>query len=274
MNKLFLLFMWFSSTAIYSQMGINTSNPQATLDIQSKNVSGATKNIDGLLIPRVDRERALNMSQVQHSTLIYVNDVTTGAAAGQASNIDSAGFYYFDETSGKWEKFGKPVVSDLKIPSNVLYARRIGTSLKSGSNVVSPVWFEATDHISNEYVTRVDNGTFAVKKTGLYTFDVWVKFSGIPVGGVSITGSVPNYVSKLGEFAAADRGVALRLTAGSLIIESQGFRWQYGGGDSFMTTTVKLAAGEVFKLDTTTSKSGTYTQLPGAHMSVMYTAIP
>jgi len=283
MNKLFLLLMWFSSTAVYSQMGINTPDPQATLDIQSKNASGATKNIDGLLIPRVDRERALNMFQVQHSTLIYVNDITTGSATGQASNVDSVGFYYFNKASGKWEKLGKSDVSDLKIPTNVLYARRTGTSLKSGSNVVSPLWFEATDYINNEYVDRIDYGTFAAKKTGLYTFDIWARFSGIPYGNnfsVNINGNPANaalilsLVKSAVKFATKDTGVALQLSAGGSLIQTQGARWNDGKGDSFTTTTLKLNVGDTFKVYTLVDDSGTYTQLPGAYISVMYTAVP
>lgn len=60
--------------AIYNiskaQVGIHTSSPETTLDIKAKNPTGSTKNVDGLLIPRVDRQRAQSMTGVPQSTLI------------------------------------------------------------------------------------------------------------------------------------------------------------------------------------------------------------
>ncbi|MEI3813640.1 MULTISPECIES: hypothetical protein [unclassified Chryseobacterium] len=75
----------------------------------AKNSSGTSTLADGLLIPRVDRQRAVNMTSVEPSTLIYVNSIATGNATGQGSNIDSIGFYYFDETTSKWSKLITPV---------------------------------------------------------------------------------------------------------------------------------------------------------------------
>lgn len=402
----------------HGQVGIGTPFPKSTLDITAKNATGTSTNTDGLLIPRLDRQRALSMASVEPSTLIYVNNISTGTASGQASNIDAVGFYYFDGMRSKWTKLttsisnsttanngltktgdnfqlggtlikntdivtagynttfsgsgnigigtsapdtkltvftpddsfgihhtngtidlksyigkgkamlgtttthdlsfvsnnvvratitkdgkvgigtdspteklevnsgntntsglkftnmtsntpaaissavlgvdqnGNVVVSGLRIPSNVLYARRTGTSVKTGNNVFHILWFEATDHINNEYITRIDNGTFMVKKAGLYSFDVWAKFSGIPAENLT------------------DRGIALRLTLGTSAIQAHGYRWNSGMGDTPLVTTVKLSTGDVFKVDTVTYKSGTYTQLPGAYISVMYTAIP
>lgn len=58
---------------VHAQVGVNTEQPASTFDITAKNATGTTKNVDGLLIPRVDRERAQNMSAVPTSTLIYIN---------------------------------------------------------------------------------------------------------------------------------------------------------------------------------------------------------
>ncbi|WP_241279660.1 hypothetical protein [Chryseobacterium cucumeris] len=44
------------------------------------------------------------MTSVESSTLIYINDISTGTATGQASNIDAVGFYYFDGSASKWTK--------------------------------------------------------------------------------------------------------------------------------------------------------------------------
>lgn len=92
-NGIILLAMLTSGLA-YSQIGVNTPDPKATLDITAKNLTGTSA--EGILIPRVDRQRAQSMTGVEISTLIYVNSIATGSQAGTAANIDAAGYYYFD----------------------------------------------------------------------------------------------------------------------------------------------------------------------------------
>lgn len=92
------------STSGYSQVGIGNTNPQSTVDITAVNTTGTSTNIDGLLIPRVDRQRAQSMLSIPESTLIYVNSIATGTATGIASNITSVGFYFFNTTTSKWVK--------------------------------------------------------------------------------------------------------------------------------------------------------------------------
>lgn len=79
-----------------AQVGVNTASPNASLDIAAKNTTGTSPNVDGVLIPRVDRQRAQSMLGVPASTLLYVNSVATGTQLGTAINIDSMGYYYFD----------------------------------------------------------------------------------------------------------------------------------------------------------------------------------
>lgn len=89
-----------------AQVGVNTSSPNASLDITAKNATGNSPNVDGVLIPRVDRERAQSMLGVPVSTLLYVNSVATGNQLGSAINIDSIGYYYFDGLA--WVKLYNP----------------------------------------------------------------------------------------------------------------------------------------------------------------------
>ncbi|MFP3592215.1 hypothetical protein [Chryseobacterium sp. SIMBA_038] len=98
MKKLILLTLLPS--AIFAQVGINTNTPTSTLDITAKASTGTTTNVDGMLIPRINLQRAQLMSAVPTSTLIYVNDLSVGTAAGIAADVTSTGFYYFDGT--KW----------------------------------------------------------------------------------------------------------------------------------------------------------------------------
>jgi hypothetical protein len=100
-NTLYYLFLIFTSLS-FSQVGIGTTAPTATLDIVATNTIGTNTNVDGILIPRVDRQRAFSMVSTPIATLIYVNNIATGSATGSAINITSDGFYFFDGTV--WQK--------------------------------------------------------------------------------------------------------------------------------------------------------------------------
>ncbi len=86
----------------YAQVGVNTTSPAATLDIIAKNTTGTSTTVDGLIVPRVDRQRAQSMTAVPTSTLIYVNSVATGTQTGTAINIDAVGLYTYNGAA--WTK--------------------------------------------------------------------------------------------------------------------------------------------------------------------------
>lgn len=90
---------------INAQVGINT--PTTTLDITAKNPTGTASNVDGVLIPRVDRERAQNMTGVPVSTLLYINNAASGSQLGTAVNIDAEGYYYFN--GSVWAKLNPSI---------------------------------------------------------------------------------------------------------------------------------------------------------------------
>lgn len=101
---------------INAQVGINTASPTSTIDIIAKNATGAATNVDGMLVPRIDRQRAQVMAGVPTSTLIYVNDAATGLQTGAAANIDAVGYYYYNGTA--WVKMHNPgnaIFSNLNI---------------------------------------------------------------------------------------------------------------------------------------------------------------
>ncbi|WP_172280367.1 hypothetical protein [Chryseobacterium sp. LAM-KRS1] len=79
-----------------AQVGINTYTPESTLDVTAKLSIGTSSSVDGILIPRVSRERAQSMLNVPTSTLVYINDISTGDTTGTVQNVSETGFYYFD----------------------------------------------------------------------------------------------------------------------------------------------------------------------------------
>ncbi|CAI8873533.1 hypothetical protein [Chryseobacterium sp. IT-36CA2] len=103
MKKLLFPAALAASLNMYCQMGVNTPSPASTFDIKAKNTTGTSTNVDGLIIPRVDRQRAQSMVSIPNSTLIYINNIATGSQTGNAINIDTVGYYYFDATN-VWTK--------------------------------------------------------------------------------------------------------------------------------------------------------------------------
>ncbi|MBQ0117500.1 MAG: hypothetical protein KBS98_06260 [Flavobacterium sp.] len=106
-GKLFLFAAVLFSCYSFSQVGIATTDPKATLDITMANPSATATTSEGILIPRMSRTRAANMAAPVTSTLIYVNDVTLGTAGGTTSEVTTIGFYYFNGT--KWILLNTPV---------------------------------------------------------------------------------------------------------------------------------------------------------------------
>lgn len=100
----------------FSQVGVGTTLPDATLDVVATNPTGASTNVDGILIPRVDRQRAQSMTGTIASTMIFVNSIATGSAAGTAINITSTGFYYYD--GSVWQKIATGSSTDWALAGN------------------------------------------------------------------------------------------------------------------------------------------------------------
>ncbi len=77
-----------------AQVGINTTSPNAVLDITASDPSNPNVN-DGLLIPRIDAFPSTNPSTEQNGMLMYLT-TTDGT--------NEIGFYYWDSTSNTWSK--------------------------------------------------------------------------------------------------------------------------------------------------------------------------
>jgi len=80
------------------KVGIGSLTPASTFDISAKAGTGAVTDVDGILIPRLDRQRAQSMLSVPVSTMVYVNNVATGTQTGSTINMDIVGYYYFNGT--------------------------------------------------------------------------------------------------------------------------------------------------------------------------------
>ena len=92
----------FSGLA-FSQVGINNTAPNATLDITAKNTNGSTP--EGLIAPRLtgDQIKAADTQygSNQTGTLVYATAAVSSSTA-KTVNITAAGYYYFD--GAVWQK--------------------------------------------------------------------------------------------------------------------------------------------------------------------------
>jgi len=93
MKKIFIAIFCLASKFVFSQVGINTTTPKATVDIVASSTTTPTNN-DGILIPRIDVFPATNPTIDQNGMLVFLTTST-------ASYI--AGFYYWDNGNTIWK---------------------------------------------------------------------------------------------------------------------------------------------------------------------------
>ena len=97
------------------KVGVNTSNPEATLDIKPSAANAATTATtnEGVLIPRVSRDRlkSIATANLKESTLVYVDNIS-GTTNPVTSNVTSKGFYYYSSTENKWVKIAEGAIQE------------------------------------------------------------------------------------------------------------------------------------------------------------------
>lgn len=99
------LVLLFSSITTYSQIGVNTATPKATLDVRSS-ASDPSKT-DGIIVPKLTGDQLKlkdNLYGTEHiGTIIYATAaVSSSSPTIKTAAVTSQGFYYFD--GNKWVK--------------------------------------------------------------------------------------------------------------------------------------------------------------------------
>ena len=140
MKNILTLITVFASITAFSQVGIGTTMPKATLDIVASNQI-TPQNNDGLLIPRVDAFPATNPTVNQNAMLVYLTTI---------DGTDIPGFYYWNNATTKWLPFGR--VSDgWEITGN--------TGTTSGTNFLGTTDNQALDIRTNNVIRARFNTT-------------------------------------------------------------------------------------------------------------------
>ncbi|MGC4041393.1 MAG: hypothetical protein QM710_11575 [Flavobacterium sp.] len=99
-------FMLLANIFAFSQVGVQTTSPKATLDVVGKPTDVAEK--DGIIAPRLTgaQLRAKTYGSDQIGALVYVTAADT-SPAGQTIDVTQIGYYYFNGT--KWVITGSNV---------------------------------------------------------------------------------------------------------------------------------------------------------------------
>lgn len=150
MKKILFLTLGLSSILGYTQngrVGINSYNPQATLEIMpnSENSKEDATSNEGLLIPRLSKNRVSKINSPQESTMIYITDESPNTIASykgkdtRVSQVFNKGYYIFE--NGTW----KPIVTrkrkaDLLNKEYTCSAENIGQELQSSDGVFTCIF--------------------------------------------------------------------------------------------------------------------------------------
>ncbi|MEO2058869.1 MAG: hypothetical protein ABGW76_02205 [Mesonia sp.] len=93
---LFILVLICIHSLAHAQVGVNTTDPQAALDIRATNPTSPS-NSDGLLIPRISAFPSTDPTASQNGMIVYLT-TTVGT--------NGPGFYYWDNSQSDWLGLG------------------------------------------------------------------------------------------------------------------------------------------------------------------------
>lgn len=101
MKKLILFSGILLCLNVSAQVGIDTSEPKAQLDVVAHN-SVNPEPTDGILIPRIDKFPVVNPGTDQHGMLVFLS---------KAVSSNSSGFYFWNAKENKWKTLSTDATS-------------------------------------------------------------------------------------------------------------------------------------------------------------------
>ncbi len=164
MKRIFGSFIFLFSSLMYSQVGINTETPQATLDVQASPANGST--IDGIIAPRLTGVQLKSKDSLyredQTGTIIYALSASpdAGVSGKKTINVTTEGYYYFDGSI--WVKFTSGSASDVSQPVTAANGlTKSGDNIQMGGTLVKNTDI-ATD---GNNITFSGTGNFGIGTT-------------------------------------------------------------------------------------------------------------
>lgn len=158
MKKKFLLLGGFIiSLQVFSQIGINTPDPQASLDVVGKPTSANL--FDGIIAPRITgaQLRAKTYTQKQQGAMVYVTAADT-APSGQTTEVTSTGYFYFDSNLNRWQKLNSGAATMGDPTTDAFIDDPVNTMVKLGAASTGTARASNTDFVIKDN-GRVGIGT-------------------------------------------------------------------------------------------------------------------
>lgn len=141
----------------YSQVGINTQTPLATLDVTGK--PATTSAIDGMIAPRLSGDQLIGKDSVytpaQTGSIIYITAMPTVPLTSKTANISKTGYYYFNGT--QWMAFENTIIGDIK--SSFLTADHNGWVRLDGRSISTLTTSQQSKASSLGFSTNLPNAT-------------------------------------------------------------------------------------------------------------------
>ena len=146
--KISLILILFLPFFSIGQVGIGTTNPNATLDIQSSNQATPT-NTDGILIPKIDEYPSVSPTVAQDGMLVF--------ATGNGSLTN--GFYYWNNSSMSWISFSGTTIEKI---NDLIDGRSDNDGLNNGSSI----FLGENDDSTNNFNVGIGYQTMMANTTG------------------------------------------------------------------------------------------------------------
>ena len=231
-KNIILLGALIISGVAYSQVGIDTDTPKATLDIKATPTS--TTKIDGLIAPRLKgselKTNDPKYTSDQDGAIVYVTEALASAnTSPKTANVTSIGYYYFDKTldsgSGQWVKVANPVAAAVyQEPWNVW-----GTTTPATTNT-QKIYQKASVSIGDN-TSIGDNYNFAVgeKNTATGYQSMAIGSETKATGNRSFAGGVKSEANATQSFSFGDTNI-IGSGANQSVAFGQGNTIAAGGG--------------------------------------------
>lgn len=159
MKKLSHLLLTLIVVSIQGQVGINTQNPEATLEVVGK--PNDVNHYDGIIPPRITGNQlaAKTYSSTKKGTIVFVTSPATNLS-GQVIQVTDPGLYYFD--GNLWQTFSKE-----KQPTEyrilLTFDHNSTAALSATSTWSAPVNYNGN---TNNYLTASKYYTIGTKNYG------------------------------------------------------------------------------------------------------------
>lgn len=182
---------------LQAQVGINNTQPKATLQVSAKNlVSGEVDT--GFGVPVVNAFPEVNPTSDQNGMLIYLDTTSVSNATG---------YYYWDAVTTSWEFVLDNVSKDFDTSKTIVLGTKFSTSNIGGGINTANVPFEyittldASFELTNRgelkvgktstYYLSFSGGVMKAAAAGIFSYSTEILINGVSASNLTSTNSAP-----------------------------------------------------------------------------------